>query len=113
MKNLNKARLTIYIMGLVFIVAVFTLTLLPVNTHEYISVTTENSLPQGVHIPININTANKETLCLLDGIGETLAENIIAYREENGYFETKEELLNVHRIGEKTLDKIANYICVE
>lgn len=113
MKKLNKARLAIYILGTILIAAVFLLALVSANNHENIKSAPQTPLPQGVHIPININTADKETLCLLDGIGETLAENIIIYRQEHGGFKTKEELTNVDRIGEKTLEKIANYICVE
>lgn len=112
MKNINKARLIIYIMGLILILSVFTLSVIPTHSHEALTSRSTIALPQDVHIPIDINTANKETLCLLDGIGEALADNIITYREEHGPFETKEELMNVHRIGEKTYQKIKNYICV-
>ena len=113
MKNLNKSRIIIYIMGIVLMMSVFTLSVIPNHSHETLTSKIESTLPQGVNIPININTADKETLCLLDGIGETLAENIISYREEHGTFKTKEEIINVHRIGEQTYLKIKNYICVE
>lgn len=52
---------------------------------------------------ININTAIKEELQLLPGIGEKRALAIIAYREANGPFTSAEELLLVPGIGEKTL----------
>lgn len=55
---------------------------------------------------ININTADAEQLALaLNGVGEVKAQAIVEYREENGRFETAEDLLNVKGIGEKTLDK--------
>ena len=55
---------------------------------------------------INVNKADAETLTRLEGIGPTLAERIVAYREENGAFESLDELLNVNGIGEKKLEKI-------
>ncbi len=59
---------------------------------------------------ININTADKETLCEIDGIGEAAAEEILKYREEHGAFSEIDELLNVKGIGEKTLEKIRDRI---
>ena len=62
---------------------------------------------------LNVNVASKEELCTLEGIGETLAERILKYREENGGFETMEELLNVEGIGEGKLNAIQDWVCVE
>ena len=62
--------------------------------------------------PININTADSETLQLLPGIGEKRAEDIIAYREENGPFRIPEELADVSGIGEATLAGLIDYITV-
>ena len=61
---------------------------------------------------ININTADKAELMSLPGIGETLAERIIAYREETGPFITPEELGEVSGIGEKKLEELLNLVCV-
>ena len=61
---------------------------------------------------ININTAGKETLCLLPGIGNAKAEAIIAYRNENGAFTKPEDIMNVSGIGESLYEKIKNRICV-
>ena len=55
---------------------------------------------------LNINMADAETLTRLDGIGETLAERIVAYREEYGDFQTLDELVKVDGIGAKKLEKI-------
>lgn len=60
---------------------------------------------------ININTASKEELKTLNGIGETLANNIIEYRKNNRFSST-EELLNVNGIGQSKYDSIKEYICV-
>lgn len=63
---------------------------------------------------ININTADKVTLMELEGIGETLANRIIKYRETNGPFSTIEELIhpNIERLYQSTFDKIKNYITI-
>ena len=62
---------------------------------------------------INLNTASKEELMLLDGIGEKIAERILAYREENGPFVRIEDIQNVKGIGEKTYAKIAGELTVD
>ena len=49
----------------------------------------------------------------LDGIGEKRAEDIIAYRQSVGRIENVDELLKVDGVGQKTLDGIREYICVE
>ena len=61
---------------------------------------------------ININTASKEQLALLPGIGETYSENILAYREQHGPFPKAEDLLNVDGIGPARLEAILDYITV-
>ncbi len=62
--------------------------------------------------PININTADVETLMYIPGIGEAKATEIVAYREANGRFSCAEDLLHVYGIGEATLEKIYGYITV-
>ncbi len=62
---------------------------------------------------ININTASVKELCTLKGIGETIAGRIVKYREEHGKFISVEDLLGVNGIGEKKLDSIKDFICVE
>jgi len=59
---------------------------------------------------VNINTATKEELMTVPGIGEVTAQNIIAYREKNGDFSTLEDLKKVGRIGDKTLEKFKEKI---
>lgn len=63
-------------------------------------------------LPVNINTATKAELMEVPGIGETYAERIVAYREENGDFLSLDELTNVKGIGEKRLEKWAQYLTI-
>ena len=55
---------------------------------------------------ININTATREQLQILPGIGPAYSGRIIEWREENGTFTTKDQLLEIKGIGEKRLEKI-------
>ncbi|MEA4825173.1 MAG: helix-hairpin-helix domain-containing protein [Clostridium sp.] len=59
---------------------------------------------------IDINTASKEELKTLPGVGDVTAEKIIDYREENGGFKSIDELTKVNRIGPKTLEKFREKI---
>ena len=61
---------------------------------------------------ININTASKEELKTLNGIGDVLADSIIEYREENGVFESIDYIKNVSRFGIKTFEKFRDKITV-
>ena len=62
---------------------------------------------------ININTADKDLLCSLPGIGDAKAEAIIAYREENGGFSDIGDIMNVSGIGESLYEKIRDLICTD
>ena len=61
---------------------------------------------------ININVANLETLKQLKGIDDVKAQAIIDYRRDNGNFNNIDEILNVKGIGEKTFEKIKDFITV-
>ena len=61
---------------------------------------------------VNINTAGVEQLTTLTGIGEGKAQSIIAYREEQGGFQSIEEIMNVEGIKEGTYQKIKDQIMV-
>lgn len=62
---------------------------------------------------ININTATKEQLETLDGIGESTANKIIKYREEKGKFKTIEDIKNVPGIGNAKFENIKDKIKVK
>ena len=59
---------------------------------------------------ININTANKEQLMKISGVGKTKAEAIISFREKNGDFKKKEDITKVKGIGKATFEKIKDKI---
>ena len=60
---------------------------------------------------VNINTADRETLKTLPGIGDVMADSIIEYRQDN-VFEEKEDLMKVKGIGQSKFDKVKDLICV-
>ena len=60
---------------------------------------------------ININSASKEELMTLPGIGESKADKIIAYREENGRFSTPEGIMEISGIKDGLYNKIKDKIC--
>lgn len=62
---------------------------------------------------VNLNTADVQELCTLTGIGEARAQDIIAYRDANGSFQSVEEIMNVNGIKETTFQKIKDKIVVE
>lgn len=62
---------------------------------------------------ININTANADELDELPGVGPVIAQRIIEYREAMGGFKSLEELIEVKGIGEKTMEKIRPFACVD
>lgn len=61
---------------------------------------------------ININTAEKEELMTLTGVGEAKAQSIIAYREEHGGFQSIEELMQIEGIKEGVFNKIKEDITI-
>lgn len=62
---------------------------------------------------VNINIANAEELQAIPGIGTSLAESIIADRNENGPFETPEDLCRVSGIGTAKLEAMRDFIRIE
>lgn len=61
---------------------------------------------------IDINAATAEELKLLPGIGDSLAKAIVSYREENGAFESLEQLMDVPGIGESRFAAVKDKICL-
>lgn len=63
-------------------------------------------------IPLDLNRVSVEDLCLIPGIGEALAREVIAYRERRKGFRSVEELKNVKGIGDKKLEGFKPYLTV-
>ena len=61
---------------------------------------------------VNLNTATREELMTLPGIGEAKADAVIAYREENGGFSSPEEIMNISGIKEAVFSQIKDRITV-
>ena len=87
-------------------VPAFTTTTAVAAAREETSATeTPAAVPAAAGGLIDLNTAGVEELKTLSGVGDVLAERIVAYREENGPFRRVEELTKVNGIGMKILEE--------
>jgi len=64
-------------------------------------------------VGVDINSASLSLLSYVAGIGSKIAQNIIAFREENGTFKTKEQLLKVKGLGRKAYEQAAGFIRIK
>ena len=62
------------------------------------------------NVGVNVNTASKQLLSYVSGIGSTLAENIITYRRQEGKFTSRKQLLKVPRLGGKAFEQCAGFL---
>ncbi|NDV20019.1 S1 RNA-binding domain-containing protein [Pseudodesulfovibrio sp. JC047] len=63
-------------------------------------------------VGVDVNTASRELLAFVSGLGPVLADNIIAYRDEHGPFTTRRQLLKVKRLGPKAFEQAAGFLRV-
>lgn len=63
-------------------------------------------------VGVNLNTASKHLLTYVSGLGESLAQNIVNWRTENGPFRSRRELRKVPRLGEKAFEQCAGFLRV-
>lgn len=61
-------------------------------------------------VGVDLNTASASLLEYISGISKTIAKNIVAYREENGKFQTRKELLKVPKLGPKAFEQCAGFM---
>ncbi|KGR87683.1 helix-hairpin-helix domain-containing protein [Lysinibacillus boronitolerans] len=80
------------------------------GAHSLLTLPTESNNKEQ---KININKADEAMLATLPGIGPSKAQSILTYREENGQFQTIEDLKNVSGIGDKTFEKLKDAITVK
>lgn len=61
-------------------------------------------------VGVEVNTASKQLLTYVSGLGPVLAQNIVDYRKENGPFKSRKELLKVPRMGDKAFEQCAGFL---
>jgi uncharacterized protein len=61
-------------------------------------------------VGVEVNTASKELLSYVSGLSPSLAKNIVEYRNQNGGFKSREELMKVNRFGEKVFEQAAGFL---
>lgn len=61
-------------------------------------------------VGVELNTASKQLLSYVSGIGESLAKNIVEFRNENGPFRSRKDLLKVPRMGEKVFEQCSGFL---
>lgn len=83
--------------------------------HDVDQTALKNSLDETVmscvnKVGVELNTASKQLLTYVSGLGPSLAENIVKFRNENGAFKSREDLKNVPRLGGKAFEQAAGFI---
>ncbi len=64
-------------------------------------------------VGVDLNTASAPLLCYISGITSAIAKNIVAYREEQGRFETRKQLLKVAKLGPKAFEQCAGFLRIQ
>ncbi len=64
-------------------------------------------------VGVDLNTASASLLEYISGINKTIAKNIVSYREENGVFESRRELLKVAKLGPKAFEQCAGFMRIQ
>ena len=113
MKHFKNGKL-IWIIGAVGLIAVIAVVL---YSHFSYLAPPHGYTPQQIAEmdikPVNINTATAEELDALEILSEKQLKSIIAYREEQGGFDSVDEIMQVDGVGRKTYEKLAPFITVE
>ncbi len=83
--------------------------------HDVDQTALQNSLEEVVascvnHVGVELNTASKELLTYVSGIGGALAEKIVNYRASNGAFHNRTQLLQIPRFGDKAFEQAAGFL---
>lgn len=118
---MKKLTLLIFlIITVLFVILVWHMVTTQYMTNEPISLTQAATFSSGIQNPhitadgkIDINSATARELMLIPGIGETLAERIITYRNINGPFMQHKDLLKVKGISNDKLQSMYDYIYID
>ncbi|MCL2928167.1 MAG: RNA-binding transcriptional accessory protein [Trichodesmium sp. MAG_R01] len=62
------------------------------------------------YVGVDLNTASKELLIFVSGMSSTVAKNLVKYRNENGAFKSRQEILQVSKLGAKTFELCAGFL---
>lgn len=86
--------------------------------HDVNQVRLKDKLDQTVEscvnaVGVNLNTAGKHLLSYVSGIGPSIAENIVNYRKEHGRFNSRKQLLQVPRLGNKAFEQCAGFLRIK
>lgn len=110
----NSKITFILLLGIIFTAVIIVFNAVYVGFFRYENkVHTKDDIEAATDARININTATAEELTVFSGIGETLSQRIVEYRQANGGFQSVNELLNVEGIGKETLENMRAYITAE
>ena len=83
---------------------------IPDFSDQNTTIISSSNSSQNYNSKININTADESMLQELPGVGPSLAQKIITYREKNGKFSSIDDLKNVTGIGDKKFESLKDYI---
>ena len=64
-------------------------------------------------VGVDLNTASHSLLSYVSGINNTVAKNIVTYREENGRFTDRKQLLKVSKLGKKAFERCAGFLIIQ
>ena len=113
MKNLLQSPFSFFALLFSTFLLVYMLSNLNQNTVKLIpneQVHISQTDPTAADGSIDINTASAQQLSMLPGVGQTIAQSIVSYRQNNGLFKSIQDLINIPGVGEKTIETIAKYI---